>query len=203
MWSAQYNVTCYLANHRLVSQRCHINFSGLNQIYWDKYTKPNLQNRIYKIKSTRQNVQNVENQIYWTEYTQLNLFNQTFFKSAQLILPNQIYRKLKQSTIPAWDLLGPACSIFRSVGISRSANFTHRQTDKLILSFFMTVYAFTFAMYDYIWLFMTMYDYVWLNMTMYDYVWLYMTIYDHVWLCMTMFDREWWLHPPPSSVNKA
>ena len=149
MWSAQYNVTCYLANHRLVSQRCHINFSGLNQIYWDKYTKPNLQNRIYKIKSTRQNVQNVENQIYWTEYTQLNLFNQTFFKSAQLILPNQIYRKLKQSTIPAWDLLGPACSIFRSVGISRSANFTHRQTDKLILSFFMTVYAFTFAMYDY------------------------------------------------------
>ena len=37
---------------------------GLNQIYQTKSTNPNLQNQIYKIKSTKQIVWNVKNQIF-------------------------------------------------------------------------------------------------------------------------------------------
>ena len=54
---------------------------GLNQMYWTKFTKPNLQKKIYKIEPTYQNIWNVKNQVYQT-----NFFNQTY--------KNQIYTKL-------------------------------------------------------------------------------------------------------------
>ena len=110
-----YNLCSYLSSQQLVSQNavasyntfghlsiiqillewkiCSVGTKIPNQIYWTISNKPKLQNWIYKIESTKQNVWNVKNQMY-----QPNLFNQTYkTKSTQPILlslmqRNQIYR---------------------------------------------------------------------------------------------------------------
>ena len=66
-----------------------------------KSIDPNLPNQTYNTESTKSNLP--------TKYTIPNLCNQTYkTKSIQLLLSNQIYRRLKLSLIPAWAELGQA-----------------------------------------------------------------------------------------------
>ena len=66
--------------------------STICKIYWTKSAKPNLQNQIYKIKSTKQIVWNVKNQIYQTKFTKSNIFNEIYkTKSTKPIIPNYIH----------------------------------------------------------------------------------------------------------------
>ena len=91
----------------------------LNQIYWTKFTKPYLNNCIYKIQSTKQNLWNVKKkQICWTKYIKSNILN----KTCKLNSPNQFYQtksrktnlqKIKVKSNPClywvWPSSAPAC----------------------------------------------------------------------------------------------
>ena len=63
----------------------------LNQIYWNKFTKPNLYNWIYKSKSNKKRMFEMKepiilNKIYWTKSIQSNLQNNTSLAKGALAL---------------------------------------------------------------------------------------------------------------------
>ena len=85
-----------------------------NQIYWTKFTKPNLQNWIYKIKFTNQNVLNAKNQIYQTKSIQSNLqnkINPIITIKSNLDKPKLQTVKVKSNSSLswAWPSSAPAC----------------------------------------------------------------------------------------------
>ena len=71
---------------------------------WTKFTKPNLQNQIYKIKFTYQSAWNVKSQIYQTQSFQSNLQNKIRKNKSRETESTE----KKVSPIPAWAELGPA-----------------------------------------------------------------------------------------------
>ena len=87
-----------------------------SQIYWTKFTTPNLKNWIYKIKSTNQNVFNAKNQIYQTKPIQSNLqnkINPIINIKPNLYKPNLQTVKVKSNSSLswAWPSSAPACYI--------------------------------------------------------------------------------------------
>ena len=81
---------------------------SLNQIYWTKFflghktkfIQPTLPNKIYKIKSSKQNVWNVNNHIYQTKSFQTNQRNQ--INPTNPTKPNLWKIKLKFNTSLSW-----------------------------------------------------------------------------------------------------
>ena len=91
-----------------------------SQIYWTKFAKPNLQNWIYKIKSTNQNVFNAKNQIYQTKPIQSNLqnkINPIITIKPNLYKPNlQTVKVTSNSSLSwAWPSSAPACLVFNQL----------------------------------------------------------------------------------------
>ena len=76
----------------------------LNQIYWNKFTKPNLYNWIYKSKSNKKRMFEMKepiilNKIYWTKSIQSNLQNNTSL-AAPGALAHRLQRRTACNTAP-------------------------------------------------------------------------------------------------------